>query len=60
GREDYLRVSLQQRPGQPPLALPRLGKSGLLKTMLQAEGLIVMDARLEGLKAGSLVDVWLL
>ncbi|EMG37345.1 molybdopterin molybdochelatase [Desulfocurvibacter africanus PCS] len=60
GREDYLRVSLQQRPGQPPLALPRLGKSGLLKTMLQAEGLIVMDARLEGLKAGSIVDVWLL
>ncbi len=60
GREDYLRVSLTERPGRPPLALPRLGKSGLLKTMLQAEGLIVMDAGLEGLAAGSEVDVWLL
>jgi len=60
GREDYVRVSLDQRPGRLPLAVPRLGKSGLLKTMLQAEGLVVMDARLEGLKAGSEVDVWLL
>lgn len=60
GREDYLRVSLSERPGRLPLAVPRLGKSGLLKTMLQAHGILVMDARLEGLTAGSEVDVWLL
>lgn len=57
GREDHVRVALEDRPGQPPLAHPLLGKSGLLKTLLRAQGLVRIDARQEGLYAGALVDV---
>ena len=48
GREDHVRVRLEPRPGQLPLAHPVLGKSGLLKTLLLADGLIVIPADLEG------------
>jgi molybdopterin molybdotransferase len=58
GREDYLRVSLEPRSDAPPLAWPRLGKSGLLRTLVEAEGLVIIDARLEGLNQGQAVDVW--
>jgi len=61
GREDWLRVSLEERPGdppgQPPLAHPRLGKSGLLRTLLQADGMVVVPASREGLNAGEAVEV---
>ncbi len=57
GREDHVRVRLEHRPGQPPLAHPVLGKSGLLKTMLMADGCITIPADLEGLAGGATVDV---
>ena len=60
GREDYVRVSLEYRSGQPPLAVPRSGKSGLLKTLLEAEGVIRIPADAEGLKKDALVNVWVL
>jgi molybdopterin molybdotransferase len=60
GREDYVRVRLESRPGRPPLAVPVLGKSGLLRTLLDCQGLIAVPADLEGLYAGSEVDVWLI
>lgn len=60
GREDYVRVRLEEREGQPPLAHPLPGKSGLLKTLLQAQGLVAVPADREGLYAGAAVDVWLL
>ncbi len=60
GREDYVRVSLEERPGQLPLAWPRLGKSGLLKTLVQAQGLVCVEAQREGLPQGTAVEVWLL
>ena len=65
GREDYLRVRLEA-PADPeptgglPLAVPVPGLSGLLRTLLDAQGLVRIDADLEGLEQGSVVDVLLL
>jgi molybdopterin molybdotransferase len=59
GREDYVRIRLEERDGQPPLAHPVLGKSGLLRTMVQAHGLAVIPAESEGLYASELIDIWI-
>ncbi len=58
GREDYLRVKLEQT-GEELLARPVMGKSGLLRTLLQSDGLLIIPAASEGLLAGQAVDVWL-
>ncbi|WP_027182752.1 gephyrin-like molybdotransferase Glp [Desulfovibrio inopinatus] len=60
GRQDYVRVRLEAQPNALPKAHPILGKSGLLKTMLAAEGLVVIDAENEGLDADIEVDVMML
>ena len=57
GREDFIRVRLERRPGRLPLAHPLLGKSGLLSTMVAAAGLARIEAEREGLAQGALVDV---
>jgi len=57
GREDFVRVRLEARPGLPPLAHPVLGKSGLLKTLLAADGLVAVPASAEGLYKGALAPV---
>ena len=57
GREDHVRVRLEPRPGEPPLAHPVLGKSGLLKTLLLADGIITIPADREGLVGGAVVAV---
>lgn len=59
GREDYVRVRLEDLGGE-LVAMPRLGKSGLLRTMLDADGLVCLDAPLEGIAAGQTVAVWVL
>ncbi|WP_338668023.1 gephyrin-like molybdotransferase Glp [Pseudodesulfovibrio methanolicus] len=59
GREDYVRIRLEERDGHPPLAHPVLGKSGLLRTMVQAHGLAVIPAESEGLYASELIDIWI-
>lgn len=60
GREDYVRVRLEKQPGQAPLAWPKLGKSGLLKTLIEAHGLVRVESNREGLLKGASVEVWLL
>lgn len=60
GREDYVRVRLETRDaGQPPLAVPVLGMSGLLRTLTDAHGVVRIPARREGLERGTSVDVLL-
>ncbi len=59
GREDYVRIRLEEREGMEPLAHPVLGKSGLLRTMVQANGLASIPAKSEGLYEGQLIDVWI-
>ena len=58
GREDYVRIRLEERDNQPPLAHPVLGKSGLLRTIVKANGLAGIPADSEGLYEGQLIDIW--
>ena len=59
GRTDFVRVRLLQENGE-RLAVPVLGKSGLINTMVKADGLIEVDINTEGLDQGALVEVLLL
>ncbi len=56
GREDYVRVKLSYGEGR-ALATPILGKSGLISTMIEADGLIRIDMNTEGLYRGDTVQV---
>jgi molybdopterin molybdotransferase len=58
GREDYVRMKLSHREGLLPLAEPVYGKSGLLKTMIKAYGLMIIPADTEGFYAGDTVSIW--
>lgn len=59
GRRDFVRVMLEQ-DGQNLMARPVLGKSGLIRTMVQADGLLEIGEHVEGLEKGSMVDIILL
>ena len=54
GREDYVRVQLENGA-----ATPLFGKSGLLNTLVQSNGVIRIPAESEGIEEGELVEVWL-
>lgn len=56
GRVDYIRVALAERDGE-LWAEPVLGKSGLISTMVRADGFVVIAAAKEGLAAGEQVEV---
>jgi molybdopterin molybdotransferase len=56
GRTDFIRVRLI--PGGQELQVePILGKSGLLNTMVKADGIIEVDKNVEGLEEGAKVEV---
>jgi molybdopterin molybdotransferase len=59
GRVDFVRVRIDEREGH-PWAEPVLGQSGLLHTMVEADGLVAIDMNSEGLDQGSWVDVILI
>jgi len=59
GRIDYVRVRLVEKEGV-LWAEPILGKSGLIRTMVKADGLIEIGINSEGLDKGTKVDVLLL
>jgi molybdopterin molybdotransferase len=54
GREDYVRVQLENGA-----ATPLFGKSGLLNTLVQSNGIVRIPAESEGLEEGEQVEVWL-
>jgi molybdopterin molybdotransferase len=58
GREDWVRVRLRQ-DGEGLVAEPVLGKSGLISTLVAADGLIRIDLNSEGAYEGELVEVHL-
>jgi len=59
GRRDFVRVALEK--GENGLeARPVLGKSGLIRTMVHAHGLLEIGEHVEGLEKGSLEDIILL
>lgn len=56
GRIDYIRVRLNERNGT-LWAEPILGKSGLINTMVKADGLIEIGIHTEGLNEGAAVEI---
>ncbi|MGD9300095.1 MAG: molybdopterin molybdotransferase MoeA [Desulfobacterales bacterium] len=56
GRVDFVRIRLIRKNGV-NWAEPILGKSGLISTMVKADGLIEIGANTEGLEEGTEVDV---
>jgi len=52
GREEYVRVRLEER-----IVYPVFGKSGLLNTLVNSDGLVRIPAGSEGLEKGCDVDV---
>jgi len=56
GREDYVRVKLIQK-GETLFAEPLFGKSWLISTLVEADGLIRIDMNTEGLYEGQKVNV---
>ncbi len=59
GRRDFVRVELVNKDGQ-LLAQPVLGKSGLIKTMIHADGLLEINDNVEGLEKDTVADIILL
>jgi len=58
GREDYIRVKLIENRGT-LTAEPIFGKSGLISTLVGADGLVRIDMNTEGLYQGQKVEVML-
>ncbi|MFH0924707.1 MAG: gephyrin-like molybdotransferase Glp [bacterium] len=56
GRTEYIRVKIEQREGR-LYAEPILGKSGLISTLVKAQGLLKIDMDTEGIEKGNIVDV---
>lgn len=57
GKTTCLPIKLEYTP-EGYLAEPILGKSGLITTMSQADGYVIVDMNREGLRAGELVSVF--
>jgi molybdopterin molybdotransferase len=58
GKEDYVRVRVT-RDGPGYAAEPLLGKSTLMRTLIEADGILVVPGGVEGLEAGEAVEVFL-
>ncbi len=54
GRDDYIRIILKELAGE-LIAEPVLGKSGLISTMVKADGLAHIPTGMEGVEAGEYV-----
>ena len=58
GRTDFIRVKLvKDDETDGVLASPVLGKSGLIRTMVMADGLLEIDENVEGVEKGALVNI---
>jgi molybdopterin molybdotransferase len=58
GREEYVRVIIEDKQGLIS-ARPVFGKSGMLSTLVKADGFIILPIHAEGIPAGEMVDVFL-
>ena len=57
GREEHIRVRLIYSDSGLPIAEPVLGKSGLIKTLVEADGVVVIPKGVNGLYEGQEVEV---
>ncbi|MHA2113376.1 MAG: molybdopterin molybdotransferase MoeA, partial [Candidatus Hodarchaeales archaeon] len=61
GRLDFLRVKIKQEKSGEYFALPiQIGGSGILRSIVYGDGLIIISESSEGLKDGDIVDVIIL
>lgn len=58
GREEHIRVSLEKRNGS-LWAVPVLGKSGLVRTLVAADGIVIVPMNTSGIYEGEEVEVQL-
>jgi len=58
GREEHIRAALEERNGE-LWAVPVLGKSGLIRTLVMADGTFVIPAQARGIGEGETVEVTL-
>lgn len=56
GREEHIRVSIEQKDGV-LLAVPILGKSALVKTLVKADGIVIIPMHTSGIYEGEEVEV---
>lgn len=56
GREEHVRVALEKK-GDELWAIPVLGKSGLVRTLVMAEGTVIVPSHIRGVEEGDTVDV---
>jgi len=56
GREEHIRVAVEEREGE-LWALPILGKSGLIRTLVMADGTVVIPSQARGIEEGETVEV---
>lgn len=56
GRTDYIRVRLEES-AEGLKAVPVFGRSGMLRTLAEADGLIIVPPAREGISAGETVEV---
>lgn len=56
GREEHIRATLEERPDG-VWAVPVLGKSGLITTLVKADGTFVIPVNINGIEKGEYVDV---
>ncbi|MCK7502761.1 MAG: hypothetical protein MZV70_00810 [Desulfobacterales bacterium] len=56
GQEDHVRVALEERGGV-VVAVPVLGKSGLITTLVKADGIVVVPPAKLGVDEGETVQV---
>jgi len=57
GRTDFVRVRIEKQAGGKMAAIPILGKSGALSTMVKAQGYLIIEENQQGLREGELVEV---
>jgi molybdopterin molybdotransferase len=57
GREDHVRVCIETGGDNGYVAVPVLGKSGLIMTLVRADGVVVISENKLGLDAGETVEV---
>ncbi len=57
GREDYIRVNLETDEKGQTWAVPVFGKSGLITTLVEAQGMVRISQNKEGIEKGEEVEV---
>ena len=60
GRQTYMRVRLEDPNGIPPASSTGTQSSGVLMSMVRADGLMIIPEGVTNVPAGSVLPVWLL